>query len=200
MPKPRKLALIPRDTKAWLEQALVARAYGDIEGITAELNELLARAGVGFTVGKSAVGEESLRIKRAQEAIAAATRSMQLIADTARDDADKRGEAVNAMVSTHLFEALLDASAAGAEADPSKRIALMNKAALAAGRLSTTSVNQRQWRHQVEERAKAAAEAVTKIAKTGGMSANQVAEIRRQILGISKTTPKAEQAATTPAT
>lgn len=185
MPPVRKIAKVPAALREQLHKALVDKAFGDIEGTTDWFNGLLKEAGLDLTVGKSAIGEESLRVRRAQEAIAAATRSMQLIADTARDDADKRGEAVNALVSQHLFEALLDASAAGAEPDPGKRINLMNKAALAAARLTTTSVKQRAFRHLVEERAKAAADAVTKIAKTGGLRPDQVREIRAQIMGIS---------------
>lgn len=185
MPPVRKIAkLLTPAERAWLERMFVKRAFGDIEMITAELNELIAARGCKDTIGKSAVGEESQRMRRAQEAIAVATRHMQVIADTARDDADKRGEALNAIVSQNMFEALMDASSAGAERDPAKRIALLNKAALAAGRLTTTSVRQRQWRYQVEERAKAAVDAVTKIAKAGGMKPAQVREIKAQIMGI----------------
>lgn len=202
MPQVRKIAKLRPDHRAWLERALVDRAFGDIEALTAELNQLLKRSGVDMTIGKSAVGEESQRIKRAQEAIAAATRHMQLIADTSRDDADKRGEALNALVSEGMFTALLQAREAEAEPDPGKRIALMNKAALAAGRLTTTSVNQRKWRADVEQRAKAAADTVAKIAKTGGLGADQVRQIRAQILGISNlsnTTAATSAAAPIPA-
>lgn len=184
MPPVSKIAKLPPEIRSWLEQTFVDRAFGDIVNITAELNELMKRAGVAITVGKSAVGAESQRVKRAQETIAATTRAMQLIADTATDEADKRGEALNAMVSQGVFEVLLDVQEAGAEEDPGERMKLLNRAALAAGRLTTTSVKQRQWRHEVEQRAKAAADAVTKIAKKGGMTPDQVREIRAQILGV----------------
>ncbi len=184
MPPVSKIAKLPPEIRKWLHQTLVERQFGDIVGVTDELQEVLREAGIAMYIGKSAVGAESLKIKRAQESIAAATQAMQLIADTARDDADKRGEALNALVSEGLFEALLGARETEAEDDPAKRIALLNKAALASARLTTTSVKQRQWRHQVEERAKAAAEAVTRIAKTGGLSDDQVRNIRSQILGI----------------
>lgn len=205
MPPPRKLSKIPPELLTWLHNTFVERAFGDIEAITEELNELMKKAGVAISIGKSAIGEESLRVKRAQESIAATTRAMQLIADTARDDADKRGEALNAIVAEGMFEALLLSRESEAEADPAKRIAMLNKAALAAGRLTTTSVRQRQWRHQVEERAKAAADAVSKIAKKGGMSRDQVAEIRAQIMGIAKVPAQqppqqAAQEVSTPAT
>jgi hypothetical protein len=194
MPPVPKIAKLPPELRQWLHQTFVARAFGDITGITEELNALMKEAGVAISIGKSAVHAESQKVKRAQEAIAAATRSMQLIADTAKDEADKRGEALNALVSEGLFEALLLAREAEAEPDPSKRISLMNKAALASARLTTTSVRQRQWRAQVEEKAKAAADAVAKIAKTGGLNPAQVREIRAQILGIAKRAPQpAEQ-------
>ncbi len=194
MPPVRKIAKAPPEIRQWLERTFVERAYGDIEAITQELNELMKRAGVAITIGKSAVGEESQRVRRAHEAIAATTRSMQLLANTARDDADLRGEALNAKLSTDLFEVLLLAGEAEAEPDHAKRVTMLNKASLASARLTTTSVRQRQWRHQVEERAKAAADAVTKIAKTGGLKPDQVREIRAQIMGISTAHQPSKQA------
>ncbi len=195
MPPVGKIARLPPEIKTWLHEAFVVRGFGDIRAITEELNELMKRAGVAITVGKSAVGEESRRVRRAQETIAAATRSMQLIADTARDDADKRGEALNAMVSTGLFETLVLAQEAEAEEDPHERLKMLSKAALAAARLTTTSVKQRQFRQEVEQRAKAAADAVAKIARQGGLTAEQQNEIRARILGVAAPAARAPQAA-----
>jgi hypothetical protein len=187
MPPVSKIAKLPPELRQWLHRTFVERAFGDIEGITAELNDLMKQAGVAISIGKSAVGVESQRVRRAQEAIASATRAMQTIADTAEDSADKRGEALNALVSEGLFEALLLAREAEAEEDPAARIALMNKAALASARLTTTSVRQRRWRAEVEEKVKAAAEAVDRIAAGGrGLTEAQRDEIRAQILGITK--------------
>ena len=194
MPPVAKIAKLPPELRQWLHETFVQRAFGDIENITAELNALMKEAGVAITIGKSAVGAESLKVRRAQESIAATTRAMQLIADTAPDEADKRGEALNAMVSQGVFEVLLDVQQAAGEEDPADRMALLNKAALASARLTTTSVRQRQWRAEVEIKAKAAADAVTKIARTGGLKPEQVREIRSQILGI------AQRAAQAPAT
>lgn len=186
MPPVAKIAKLPPELRQWLHETFVQRAFGDIENITAELNALMKEAGVAITIGKSAVGAESLKVRRAQESIAATTRAMQLIADTAPDEADKRGEALNAMVSQGVFEVLLDVQQAAGEEDPADRMALLNKAALASARLTTTSVRQRQWRAEVDAKAKAAADAVTKIARTGGLKPEQVREIRSQILGIAQ--------------
>lgn len=186
MPQVGKIAKLPAHVRDWLHKALVDRAFGDIKAVTAELNELLAREGIGVTVGHSAVGNESLRVRRAQETIAATTRSMQLIAQTARDDADLRGEALNAQLSTELFEVLLDAQQATDEQDPAERVKLLTKASLAAARLTSTSVRQRQWRAEVESKAKAEADAVERIARSGGLTDQQCGEIRARILGIAR--------------
>lgn len=193
MPPVSKIAKLPAELQRWLQQAFVARAFGDIEGITAELNALMKEGGIAISIGKSAVGAESQKVKRAQESIAAATKHMQLIADTARDDADKRGEALNAMVSEGLFEALLYAREAEAEEDAGKRIALMNKAALASARLTTTSVRQRAFRHEVEARTKAVAEKVEKLLHKGGATAATLAQVRASIMGISVAPTSAKQ-------
>lgn len=194
MPPVPKIAKLPPELRQWLHETFVQRAFGDIEAITAELNQLMKEAGVAISIGKSAVGAESLKVRRAQESIAATTKAMQLIADSAPDEADKRGEGLNAMISGGMFEALLAAREAESEMDPAARIALMNKAALASARLTTTSVRQRRFRSEVEEKLKAAANAVAKIARTGGLKPAQVREIRAQILGITGITQRSTAA------
>lgn len=189
MPPRGKIALLPEDIRQWLHKTFIERAFGDIVEVTEQLNLMMKEGGVAITVGKSAVGAESLRVRRAQEVIAATTRQMQLLADSSKDEADKRGEALNAMVSTGLFDTLIIAREAEDEPDIAKRIKLMNQAALAAARLTTSSVRQRRFRTEVEDRAKKAADQVARIVKKGGMDAKTAAEIRSQILGIVKREP-----------
>lgn len=184
MPPVSKIASLPDELRAWLHQAIVARSFGDIVGLTEDLNALCKEGGVAVTIGKSAVGIEAQRYKRAQTAIKATTEAMKLIADTSPDDMDKRGEALNAKISTDMFEALFDAMEADSVSDPLDRLAMLNKASLSAARLTTTSVRQRKHRAEVEDRARAAADKVTKLARQGGMSEATVAEIRASILGI----------------
>ena len=184
MPPVGKIASLPDELRTWLQQAIVARAFGDIVGLTEDLNALCKEGGVAITIGKSAVGVEAQRYKRAQSAIRATTEAMKLIADTSADDMDKRGEALNAKITTDMFETLFDAIEAGAVDDPLDRLAMLNKASLSAARLTTTSVRQRKHRAEVEDRARAAADKVTKLARQGGMSEATVAEIRASILGI----------------
>ena len=142
MPPVRKFALLPTDLQQQLRELFVANGFGNIEAITEELNGWCQKEGIPLSFGKSSVGEEALRFKRAQETIAAVTLQMQAVADSSGDSAAKRAESLTAAVSTELFSALIDARTAEATADPEARIALMGKAALAAARLTAASVTQ----------------------------------------------------------
>lgn len=191
MPPVPKIAKLPPEIRDWLRRTLIERAHGDISGVTDELQEMLKTAGIAMYIGRSAVGAESQRIKRAQEAIRATTEAAKLIAETAGDDGDSRSEAAMAIVQSEVFELLLKVREADDEMDPVERLGVMNEAALGLSRLSRARVNQARWAQEVRERTKAAADAVSKIAKTGGLNAGQVSEIRAQILGIARKVPAA---------
>lgn len=191
MPPVPKIAKLPQELRDWLQRTLIERAHGDIQAVTDELQEMLREANIAVYIGKSAVGAESLKIKRAQEAIRATTEAAKLIAATASDDTDSRSEAAMAIVQSEVFELLLKVREADDEMDPVERLAVMNDAALGLSRLSRARVNQARWSQEVKERAKSAADAVSKIAKTGGLNASQVSEIRAQILGIARKAPVA---------
>lgn len=192
MPPRGKIATLPPDLREWLHKTFVERAFGDIEGITEELNQLMKEAGVAISIGKSAVGAESLRIRRAQEAIRATTEAAKVIAETSADPGDNRSAAAMAIVQSEVFELLLQIREASTEGmEPGERLALMNEAALGLSRMSRARVNQARWADELDLRAKAAADKVAKLAKKGGMSTATVAEIRASILGIVKREPGA---------
>lgn len=195
MPPVGKIAQLPEDIRAWLHKAIVERGFGDIVALTEELNALCKEGGVAITIGKSAVGEESKRIKRAQESIRATTEAARLIAESAPDEGDNRSAAAMAIVQSEVFELLLQIRESEDMQDPVARLDVMNEAALGLSRLSRSRVNQARWNAEVEARAKAAAAAVGKIAKKGGLTAAQQAEIRASILGIVKREPPAAGAA-----
>lgn len=191
MPPPSKIAQMPAEIRDWLHRAFVERAFGDIVGITEQLNDKLKEAGVAIYVGKSAVGAESQKVKRAQESIKAATEAAKILTDTSRDDGNTRGEAVMALIETEMFECLLAVREAEAQVDdPVARMNSMSKAAKNMAGLSRARVNQAKHRIELEARVQAAADKVAKLAKKGGLDANTVNEIRRNILGI-KDRPKA---------
>lgn len=184
MPQVSKIAKLPEDMRAWLRKAMVERGFGDIVALTEEINLLCKEAGIAITIGKSAVGAESQRVKRAQEAIRATTEAARLIAEAAPDEGDNRSAAAMAIVQSEVFELLLKVRESEEIEDPIVRLGIMNEAALGLSRLSRSRVNQARGNSEVTAKAKAAADAVSKIAKKGGLSAQQVSEIRSSILGI----------------
>ncbi len=184
-----KIAQLPEEIRAWLHKALVERGYGDIVALTEELNDLCKKGGVGISIGKSAVGAESQRVRRAQEAIRAATDAARLIADTSNDQADARSEATMAIVQAETFEMLLQVQEARSTDDPAGRLKLLASIGKSVATLSRARVNQAKWRDELDVRTKAAADKVAKLAKKGGADARTIAEIRESILGIVKREP-----------
>ena len=184
MPPPRKIAQMPAEIREWLHRAFVERAFGDIVAVTEELNAKLKEAGVAIYVGKSAVGAESQKVKRAQESIKAATEAAKILTDASRDDGNTRGEAVMALLETEMFECILLVREAADIEDPLERMNAMSKAAKNMAGLSRARVNQAKHRLDIEARVQAAADKVAKLAKKGGMDAKTQEEIRRSILGI----------------
>lgn len=189
MPRVPKIAKLPPELRAWLRKALVDRGFGDIQGVTAELNEMLSAAGVSETVGKSAVGIEAQRIKRLEQDVRAATEAAQAIAEGSRDDADARSEALIATVQADVWKAMLDLREADKAPEPEARLRMLTKAATSVAEMSRARVNQAKRRDEVELRVKAAADAAAKLARKGGASAATIAEIKTAILGITKRLP-----------
>lgn len=195
MPPRGKIAALPEEIRAWLHKALVERGFGDIVALTEELNALCKEGGVAVSVGKSAVGAESQRVRRAQEAIRATTEAAKLIAESSEDAGDTRSEAALALVQSEVFELMLQVREAGDTDDPGARLKLMASVAKSVATLSRARVNQSKWRTEVDAKAKAVAERVAKLAKKGGASPDTIREIRERILGIVKRGPDAQSAA-----
>jgi Protein of unknown function (DUF3486) len=186
MPPIGKIASLPPEHREWLHRAFVERAFGDIEGITEEFNALMKEAGIAITIGKSAIGAESQKVKRAQESIKAATEACRLMHEAAPDDAAMRSRGVMAMIEEGLFSAFIDLREAEVEEDPASRIALMTKASQGVAKLAAARVIQAKWQSDLDAKLKAAADRATKLAKKGGASTKTVEEIRAAILGVKK--------------
>lgn len=192
MPPRSKIAALPDDLRAWLHKALVERGYGDIVALTAELNALCKEGGVAITIGKSAVGVESQKVQRAQEAIRATTEAARLISEASADQADHRSEAAMALVQSEVFELMLQVREAGQTDDPAARLKTMASIAKSVSMLSRARVNQAKWRHDVEAECKAAAEKAGKLAKAGGANAATIRQIKESILGIARRSAPAD--------
>lgn len=184
MPKRSKVETLPAAVKEWLDRALVT---GNFAGYTALEAELRDR---GYGIGKSSIQRYGSNLERKLAAIKASTEAARIIAEAAPDDAGQLSGAVMGMIQTEVFNVLvglqeLEQSAEGSdEKSKMARAKLLSQLAKNVATLSRASVSQK--KHEIETRgkARAAAEAVAKVARKGGLSANAINDIRAQILGI----------------
>lgn len=173
------ISTLPAHVRQWLERALTDSGFSGFVALEEALREQ------GYSISKSAIHRYGQKIEKRYSAIKASTEAARMLTEGASDDQDARSEAVIALVQTELFESIINLQEAEEQSNPSERIALLSTAAKNIATLARASVNQKRFRLEVQERVRAAAQAVEKIATKGGLSAESVDIMRREILGIS---------------
>lgn len=168
--KRSKVQQLPKEVKAWFDRALLEGNFSDYAQFEKEL------AARGFTIGKSSLHRYGQQFEERLRAVKLATEQAAAIAASAPDDAGAMNDALIRLVQEKAFQTLLKME----EGAPMKEIGLM------VARLSNATVKQKQWAAEVRDKASAAAGVVEKIAKKGGLSADALEVIKREILGIAK--------------
>jgi hypothetical protein len=167
-----KVTLLPKEVKAWLDQALVEGNFAGYEQLEAALAER------GHTVGKSSLHRYGQAFEQRLQALNLASQQAKAIVQSAPDEEGAVSEALMRLVQEKLFQSLLDM-----QLDPSKPVDLA-KVSKAVAELARATVNSKKWQAEVRSKATAAADAVEAIGKKGGLSAEALDAIRRGILGI----------------
>lgn len=178
MGRQSSISALPVAVQRWLQRALTEKNFSGFAVLEEALREQ------GYRISKSSIHRFSQKIERRYAAIQASTEAARMLTEGAADDQDARSEALIALVQTELFESIINLQEAEEQSDSSKRIALLSTAAKNIATLARASVNQKQFRLEVQERVRAAAQAVEKIATKGGLSAESLDALRREILGI----------------
>lgn len=168
MPPRSKVAQLPAEVKAWLDEYLVESNFSGYEALSAALAER------GYSIGKSALHTYGSAFEEKLSALKMSSEQARAVVQAAPDDEGAVNEALMRLVQEHLFKLLM---AEGGKLD-------LPKVAKAVAELGRASVVQAKWKAEVRARAEAAASQVEKIAKKGGLNAETVAEIRREILGV----------------
>lgn len=168
MPPRSKVGQLPAEVKAWLDQALAENNFSDYEALSVEL------AGRGFAISKSALHRYGQNFEERLSALKVASEQARAVVAAAPDEEGAVNEALMRLVQEHLFKLLMSE---GGQFD-------LPKVAKAVAELGRASVVQKKWQSEVRSKAEAAAAQVEKIAKKGGLNADTVAEIRREILGV----------------
>ena len=179
------ISRLPADIKTYIE-AMLATGSQTLDELISDLQQRFpAQAQAGVLPSRAAVHRYGQKLDRRLSAIRASTEAAKLIQAQAGDNDDARSEALTALVQTELFEAILSLQEADdPDIDPGDRVAMLSAAAKNIATLTRSSVALKGFQAKVRERAQAAAEAVNKIAKTGGLSSDVAAQLRSQILGI----------------
>ncbi|PMY49121.1 MULTISPECIES: DUF3486 family protein [Pseudomonas] len=168
MPPRSKVAGLPAEVKAWLDQALVESNFSGYELLSDELETR------GYSIGKSALHRYGTEFEDKLAALKMSSEQAKAVVQAAPDDEGAVNEALMRLVQEHLFKLLM---ASDGKMD-------LPKVAKAVAELGRASVVQKKWQAEFREKAEAAAARVEKIAKKGGLNANTVDEIRREILGM----------------
>lgn len=179
------ISRLPVEVKAFIEGHLAEGRLTLDELIAALRERFPSHDGAGELPSRAAVHRYGQKLERRLSAIRASTEAAKLIQAQAGDDEDARSEALTALVQTELFEAILSLQEADdPEADPGERVVLLSKAAKDIATLTRASYGLKKFQTEVRQRAETAAANVEKIAKKGGLSAESVDQLRREILGI----------------
>lgn len=169
-----KVLALPDAVRSELDQRLVAGGFGGY----VELEAWLRNA--GYELSKSSLHRYGSQMERRLAELKRSTDEARALVAAAPDDSDAMARATMQMLQQRLFGLLRDMD----EIDPdSVDIA---KIAKAMAPLVRASIAQQEFMREVKERAAVAADAADRIAKTGGLSADSAAEIRRAILGIAQ--------------
>ena len=185
MGRKSSVSRLPMEVKSYIE-AMLATGGQTLDELIADLRERFpAEAHAGELPSRSALHRYGSKLDRRLSAIRASTEAAKLIQAQAGDDQDARSEAVTALVQTELFDAILQLQEADdPEADPADRVGMLSAAAKNIATLTRSSVGLKKFQLEVRAKAEAAAATVEKIAKKGGLSADAVASIKREILGV----------------
>lgn len=166
------------EDKTWLDRRFMDLGFGGYEEIAKILQ---AR---GYNISKSSVHRYGQKIEEKLANIQASTQAALMIQKAAPDDAGNLTGAVLSMIQSQFFDCFVALQAVNSETDTNKRLELLSKVSKGISEIAKASVGQKKHLIEVREKAEKAAQAVEKIVKKGGLSAETAAEIRKQILGI----------------
>ena len=120
MPPPRKIDLLPAELRAWLQEELRARGFGQYEELADALNFRLEEAGLNLRIRKSAIhawGTEYQEFVRLQEQ--ASDWAKEWLGEMGMDDQAQRQNVLFQMLTTLAFKVMqAEGQKEGAEISP----------------------------------------------------------------------------------
>ena len=179
MPPRSIIETLPTSLRDELNRRLLASGYGDLEG---QAEWLRAQ---GVQIGKSAVGEYSKGLKETIEKAMLRSRERLEIAKSLGAISDSDKAALLESTEMVLMDKLMDIMDDWSNVDPDARPKALAGLIRAASDLGGSARGTAKWRREFEAEVKRqAAEAAAKSAEAAGVSAETIARIRRDVLGM----------------
>ena len=166
-----KVVTLPPETQAELNRRLVAGGFRGYEELELWLREL------GYQIGKSSIHRYGSKLEERLDQLKRATDQAKALVAAAPDDAGDMSQAVLRLMQEKIFSALMEM-----EVDAESQS--LGGLAKALAPLVRANIAQQKFASEVREKARSAAEAVERLARKGGLAADTVDTIRREILGI----------------
>ena len=181
MPRRSKIYDLPQELRDELNERLVSSGFQDYEGLTAWLEDN------GFKLSRSAVHRYGSALQdEFDEAMGAVRKTTQMAKAWSDSDEDTQGALMGAtsqMVQEQLMQITL--ALRKAEHEPEKAAKHMATISHALADLGRMTINQKKWALEVrKEVMREAADKAAEVAKRGGLSADVVNDLRRELLGI----------------
>ncbi|UWQ31279.1 DUF3486 family protein [Leisingera sp. M527] len=186
MPPPKKLDLVPLEIRQRLALALQERGFGDIHGVTEDLNFWLDEKGLELRVGKSAVGNFSQLLKTQRDAFA--------IAETLLADMDIEAEsgmhrALMQMIAAAMFQLMQAVAEKGDQIDAKSlaNLARTLKDLMHSAGLREKMLEEERQRVAKKAREEAQAEMAGRLDEAvseAGLSPERAENIRNRVLGL----------------
>ncbi|SNS86985.1 Protein of unknown function [[Luteovulum] sphaeroides subsp. megalophilum] len=177
MPPPRKIDLLPVELRAWLQEELRARGFGQYEDLAEALNFRLEEAGLDLRIRKSALhdfGSEYKEFVKLQEQ--ASDWAKEWLGDMGLEDQAQRQNVLFQMLTTLAFKVMqAEVAKQGAEISPQN---LHFLARMMKDVMSSSGIVQ-----AMQEKEKKVQAAKLDAAVTSGDIDAEAAEKARRILG-----------------
>lgn len=183
MPRTSTIKQLPDDIRQKLDELLQDPRVSQLE-VTERINRVLAESGSAMQVSKSSVN----RYSQSMERVGARLREAREVSKVwiGRLGAAPQGEVgklLNEMVRTLAFDLTMQMADGEAPVNPK----LLKELSIAIERLEKAASENQKIEAEIKRAALAeAADKAEKIAKRGGLSADAVQTIRREILGINQ--------------
>ena len=174
MPQRSAVTQLPDEVREDLDRRLIKSGFANYQGLADWLTEQ------GYEISKSSIHRYGKQFEERLSAIKIATEQAKAIASVAGDEEGAMNDALIRLVQERAFDVLVNLQ----NDNPDDFAKIFPKLGLMVARLGRASVQQKKWQTEVRGKAEKAADEITDIVKSGGLSDEKAKEIRKKILGV----------------